>query len=74
MTMGAAAAAGIGPMKRLRPTRPNPQICTRPELIVIAVSYLYSCAAQAVVLAILLTRTWFHNGTGLPRYVSSPRS
>ena len=68
-TTAIAAVAGIGPMKELHATRPDPQICVPSKLGVMALGYLYGCLAQSAVVVILVTRGWYPGSDGTPDYV-----
>ena len=71
MTMGAAAAADIAPLKDLRPSRPDPMICTLPRLVIMASSYAWGFATQMAVAAMLCNQPWFPGGTGTSDNVST---
>ena len=70
MTTAFAAVAGIGPMKELHPTRPDPQICVPSKLGVMALGYLYGFLTQCAVVAVLVTQAWFQGSNKSPDYVS----
>ena len=71
MTMGAAAAVDIAPLKDLRPSRPDAVICTLPRLVIMASSYAWGFATQMAVMVMLCRQPWFTGGTGTSDNVST---
>ena len=70
MTIGAAAAACIAPLKVLMPSKPDAVISTAPKFVIMAISYSFGFAVQTTVVIMLCQQSWYKQDTGTTHYVS----
>ena len=70
MTMGAAAAACIAPLKNLMPSKPDAMISTAPKFVIMAISYSFGFAVQTACVIVLSQQSWYQQDTGTSYYVS----